>query len=79
MMRILARGSKAAYIALLLAAPLAISAQGLNGSSLDTTLRLAGLRLDKAMLAGPLADAPEVPRLDHASTDNGRNEVVLIG
>jgi hypothetical protein len=43
-------------------------------------LSLAGLRLDKAMLAGPMADAPASARLDLPTSGDGpRTEVSLIG
>ncbi|MGH6643908.1 MAG: hypothetical protein ACRED3_14550, partial [Bradyrhizobium sp.] len=55
-------------------------AQPIDATGIDYNLRATGLRIDKALLAGPLADAAPTVRLDQPATHvQQRGEISLIG
>lgn len=66
-----------ASVAALLAVPARAQSYGMN--STETAAYMSGLRLDRKMLAGPLADSPRSVRLDGSGMQTGAPaEVVSI-
>jgi hypothetical protein len=71
------RGPRALLV--LLMAPFVVAAQGVSGGAADSALRSAGLRVERAALAGPRADDPVRSSPMHATFDVPRAEVAMLG
>lgn len=65
--------------AVAITASLGVSAQPIEASGIDYSLRATGLRVDKAVLAGPLADVPPTVRHDQPATEVKRGEISIVG
>jgi len=65
--------------ACLLGLPACAIGQEGGDAVLDPTLRSAWLRIDRAMLAGPMAETPKSVALDRVTVEVQRTEVPLVG